>query len=84
VETFPEFKYLASNVRRIRTALGLTQEQLAEAAGCGLAVVARLERADNAATILSILKIARALETPVIELLEPAEWTAPYRGRPRL
>lgn len=84
VETYPEFKHVASNVRRLRTKLGLTQAQLAEAAGCGVAVVARVERAVTNVELLGLLRIARALETPVADLFTPAEWEAPYRGRPRL
>jgi transcriptional regulator with XRE-family HTH domain len=80
---YPEIKYLAANVRRLRTELGLSQAQLAESAGCGQQVVARMERADNAATIVTLLRVAQALETPVAALFEPAQWTPPVRGRPK-
>jgi transcriptional regulator with XRE-family HTH domain len=81
---FPEFKYLAANVRRLRTALGMSQAQLAQAAGCGQAVVARLERVDNGASLLTVLKVAQALETPIAELFAVAEWTRAGVGRPKL
>lgn len=83
MKTFPEVRYLAANVRRLRTQLGWTQAQLAEAAGCGQAVVARMERADNAATVLTVLKVASALESPIVELFTPAPWMPPVRGRPK-
>jgi transcriptional regulator with XRE-family HTH domain len=80
---FPEFKWVASNVRRLRTEVGWTQAELATAAECGIAVIARLERAEVSAQLLTLLKVAKALETSIVELFAPADWTAPYRGRPK-
>ncbi|EOT7807509.1 helix-turn-helix transcriptional regulator [Pseudomonas aeruginosa] len=56
----------AANVRRRRLELGLSQEELAEAAGVHRTYVGMLERGGENVTIYNIERIAQALS------LEPA------------
>ena len=51
----------ASNVRRLRTERGMSQEQLAEAAGVHRTYVGMLERGEKNVTIYNIERIASAL-----------------------
>lgn len=51
----------AANVRRLRLDLGLSQEELAEAAGVHRTYVGMLERAEKNVTIYNIERIAIAL-----------------------
>lgn len=51
----------ASNVRRLRTERGMSQEQLAEAAGVHRTYVGMLERGEKNVTIYNIERIAKAL-----------------------
>lgn len=62
---------LAERVERLRTAKGLTQPELAEAAGVGLATIARVERGDVSPSLETLAAIARALGTRPRELLRP-------------
>ena len=59
----------AGNVRRLRTERGLSQEQLAEAAGVHRTYVGMLERAEKNVTIYNIERIAAALQVPASALL---------------
>ncbi|MFJ3525624.1 helix-turn-helix domain-containing protein [Pseudomonas sp. NPDC090203] len=52
----------ASNVRRRRLDLGLSQEQLAELAGVHRTYVGMLERSEKNVTIYNIERIAQALD----------------------
>lgn len=51
----------AGNVRRLRTERGMSQEQLAEAAGVHRTYVGMLERGEKNVTIYNIERIAKAL-----------------------
>jgi transcriptional regulator with XRE-family HTH domain len=57
------------NVRNRRTAMGLSQEQLAERAGLHRPYIGMIERAEKNITLTNIEKIARALNIPVSRLL---------------
>ncbi|OZB52910.1 MAG: transcriptional regulator [Stenotrophomonas sp. 14-69-23] len=59
----------ASNVRRLRTERGMSQEQLAEAAGVHRTYVGMLERGEKNVTIYNIERIALALGVCASELL---------------
>ena len=59
----------AANVRRRRLALGLSQEELAEAAGVHRTYVGMLERGEKNVTIYNIERIAIALKLEPSELL---------------
>jgi transcriptional regulator with XRE-family HTH domain len=72
---------IAENVKRLRKAAGMTQQQLAVAAGLAVSHVAQIEQGINADPRGSTLQaLARALDTTVDALLAgPSE--APRRGR---
>ena len=59
----------ASNLRQLRIQKGLTQGQLAMAAGIGRCFVNQLERGRFSATLETIASLAAALETPPESML---------------
>lgn len=54
-------EHVAANIKKLRNAKGMTQSDLAEAAGLHQTHVSRLETATHAATYLTIQRIATAL-----------------------
>jgi transcriptional regulator with XRE-family HTH domain len=60
-------------VRRRRTAIGMSQERLAELAGLERAYVSALERGKRNPTLLTQQKIAAALGEPLRQLIAEAE-----------
>lgn len=60
---------LAGKLKRLRKRRGLTQEQLAEAAGIGRSYLARLETARQDPTLSTIEKLAKALKVKPATLL---------------
>ncbi|MEN3813590.1 helix-turn-helix transcriptional regulator [Chromobacterium piscinae] len=60
----------ATNVRRRRLALGLSQEELAEQAGVHRTYVGMLERGEKNVTIYNIERIAAALNVSPASLLQ--------------
>ncbi|MEA5667128.1 helix-turn-helix transcriptional regulator [Stenotrophomonas sp. MH1] len=60
----------AGNVRRLRRERGLSQEELAEAAGVHRTYVGMIERGEKNVTIYNIERIAIALDVPPGSLLE--------------
>jgi len=60
----------AGNVRRLRKERGLSQEELAEAAGVHRTYVGMIERGEKNVTIYNIERIAIALDVPAGSLLE--------------
>ncbi|MBQ9736760.1 MAG: helix-turn-helix domain-containing protein [Clostridia bacterium] len=63
-------KALGQRIRNYRTQQGLSQEKLAELAGCHPTYVGQLERGEKNATIESIQKIASALHISLAKLFE--------------
>ena len=74
---------IAANVRRIRTAKNVTQEQLAEATDLHLTYVQAIERGTRNISVGVLLALADALDVPVSRLLRDAKLEPPKRGRPR-
>lgn len=74
---------IAANIRRLREKRGLTQEQLAEAAGLETRYVQTLEsgRANPSAAVLII--VAGSLEVSVGTLFRPAQLRKQRPGRPK-
>lgn len=66
-ESLPKID-LAVNVCRVRTERGLTQKQLAEAAGLSHLRITEIERSDANPTLLTITRIANALGVRVERL----------------
>ena len=59
------------NVRRLRDALGLTQEQLAERSGFSQQYLSDLERGRRNPTVVSLWELAQALDTTPVDLITP-------------
>lgn len=61
---------LGRNLRRLRADRGLSQEQLAAAAELTRGYYGALERGEHSPSFASLLKLARALNTDVSEIVE--------------
>lgn len=69
---------VATNIRRLRVAKGISQDDLALAADIERAYVGHLERAARNPTIDTLSKIAVALDARMLELfVEPKEGEKP-------
>lgn len=66
-------KAFAANVRRTRTERGLTQERLAELAGLHRTYIGSIERAERNVSIDNMARVARALNVPLVALIEGAD-----------
>jgi len=60
---------LASNMRRLRKAKGLSQEELADIANLHRTYIGSVERSERNVTLSSLETIAKALDVSVIDLL---------------
>jgi predicted transcriptional regulator len=65
------FAAIAGKVSERRTAIGMSQRELAELVGTTQSAIARLERGGRPPRIDTLLKIAEALECELIVDLEP-------------
>lgn len=59
----------ARNLRKARTALDLSQEKLAERAGLHRTYIGSVERAERNISVDNMEQLARAVKTPLVELL---------------
>jgi transcriptional regulator with XRE-family HTH domain len=66
-------KALAANLKRIRLAAKLSQEELAHRADMDRTYVSSLERGNYAATVDMLERIADALGVEPVELLRPED-----------
>ena len=66
-------KQLGNNIKRLRTSLGLSQEQLAEKAGLHRTYVGAVERGERNVSLDNILAISCALGVSASTLLENVE-----------
>ena len=62
---------LASNLRRLRTSAGLSQEELADRAGLHRTYISSVERAQRNVSLENLFKIARGLEVNAQDLIGP-------------
>ncbi len=67
----PILKRVGARLRKARTAKGLSQEQLAFAAGMDRSYVSGLERGEFNVSLIAMAKLARALGTRVGALVDP-------------
>lgn len=74
---------IGANVRAGRNRLGLTQEQLAEAADIDLRFLQRIERGTTNLSIAVLASLAASLKVKLPTLLRPAKIKPAKRGRPR-
>lgn len=63
-------KLIGQRIRNYRTQKNLSQEKLAEAAGCHPTYIGQVERGEKNATLESIEKIASALNISLSQLFE--------------
>lgn len=61
---------VGANIKRLREAQGLSQEELAERAGMHRTYVSQIERAVKNLTIISLDKVAKGLGVPLTALVE--------------
>ncbi len=74
---------LALNARRARERRGWTQEQSAEAVGCSVQQVRRIERAAVNTSVDLAARLAAAYRMDLAEMFAPAgPWTRRRVGRP--
>jgi transcriptional regulator with XRE-family HTH domain len=64
-------KKIGKNIKRIRLAKGISQVDLAFSCNFEKTNMSRIEAGNNNPTIRTLLKIAKALEVNLFELLEP-------------
>ncbi|MGH8546069.1 MAG: helix-turn-helix domain-containing protein [Gammaproteobacteria bacterium] len=62
---------LARNLRRLRVATGLSQEDLAARAGLHRTYISSVERAQRNVSVENIFALARALKCEPAELVDP-------------
>lgn len=63
-------KAFGQRVREVRTGKGMTQEQLAEAAGLHPTFVSNIERGYRVPSLPTVLRLSSGLDRPVGELLD--------------
>lgn len=63
-------KRVGATIRRLRLEQGLTQEDLAHAAGLNYKTVGRIERGQGSQHTDTLIDVARALSVPAGELLK--------------
>ena len=70
----PVLQAFGDHLRALRVQRGLSQESLAELAVLHRTYLGGVERGHRNPTLLTLLKIAEALQTPPAELLNYGEW----------
>lgn len=68
----PTCELFGGLVRRLRESAGISQEELADRAGVHRTYIGGIERGERNPTLLTIYKIAAALNVPPASLLEEA------------
>lgn len=63
-------KIIGQRIRNYRTQKGLSQEKLAELAGCHPTYIGQLERGEKNATLESVEKIASAMDISLSEIFD--------------
>ena len=68
-----EVLYIGDRLRQTRKRALMTQEQLAERSGVGIATIVRIERNQVEPRGSTVRKLAEALEVPPYELVKPED-----------
>ncbi len=71
---------MAINLRRLRHAKQMTQEELAESAGLSARYVGAIERADVSASVTVLGRIAEALHVEPADLIHRSRPKAPTKS----
>ena len=69
----PTLVSLGEAIRRTRLERGISQESLALLADVDRSYIGRVERGDNNVAVLTLVKVARALEVSVCDLMREAD-----------
>ena len=69
----PALISLGEAIRRVRLKQEISQEKLALMAGVDRSYVGRVERGDNNVAVLTLLKIAQALDVSLKDLMKEAK-----------
>lgn len=69
----PALAALGDAIRHSRIKQGITQERLALLAEVDRSYVGRVERGDNNVAVLTLLKLATALDTSIAQLMKQAK-----------
>lgn len=64
-------RLVGANVRKLRVAAGLTQEELAEKSGFGQQYISDLERGRTNPTVVTLFELSQALHAQPVDLLDP-------------
>jgi transcriptional regulator with XRE-family HTH domain len=64
-------RLVGRNAKRLRLALGMTQEELAERSGFTQQYISDLERGLRNPTVVSLFELAQALESTPVDLITP-------------
>jgi transcriptional regulator with XRE-family HTH domain len=65
-----EGELFGARLREVRLARGLTQRELAERCGTSVAAISHIERGTKVPTLVTLVRLADAMETNVTELVE--------------
>jgi transcriptional regulator with XRE-family HTH domain len=63
---------IARNVRSLRLAAGLSQEELGYEANLDRTYISQVERSKRNLTVIALARIAKALRVPVDQLVRPS------------
>ena len=65
MENEPELAAVGRRIQKLRKARQLSQDALAEAVDLHRNYIGLIERGERSATLITLIKLARALETPL-------------------
>jgi transcriptional regulator with XRE-family HTH domain len=68
-----ELKRFGENLRQYRIKKGLSQERLADLAGLHRTYIGGIERGERNVSLVNIVRLAKALEIKLVELLDDVE-----------
>jgi len=68
-----ELVNLGKAIRLLRTEMGLSQEAFADEVGIDRSYLGGIERGEHNLALMNLLKISKALKTPLSKLLESAK-----------